>query len=183
MLEMADNVTGTAGLQHPPHLGEEPFTQPVLLKQAPEFEQRCRIRHGFTAQINAHKATQAGAVIQSLFASEVGQIESVLHEVNPQHALQTSRRATVAAFRVIRFDYRAQFGSRNNHVHRVKKLVASCAFASGHKASQPTALPAISRTALAPSTRSSSGNDTPFFAAVNSASIDSAISGGVRLPM
>ena len=38
-----------------------------------------------------------------------------------------------------------------------------------HKTPQPTALPAISRTALAPSTRSSSGNDTPFFAAVNSA--------------
>lgn len=52
-----------------------------------------------------------------------------------------------------------------------------------HKTPQPTALAALSRTALAPSTRSSSGNDTPFFAAVNSASIDSAISGGVRLPM
>ncbi|CAM2157632.1 hypothetical protein PT2222_420044 [Paraburkholderia tropica] len=121
----------TAGLQHPPHLGEEPLTQLVLLKQAPEFEQRCRIRYGFAAQINAHKATQAGAVIQSLFASEVGQIEPVLHEVNPQHALQTNRRATVAAFRVIRFDYRTQFGPRNDGVHRVKKLVASRAFASG----------------------------------------------------
>lgn len=27
----------TAGLQQPPHLGEEPFTQLVLLKQALEF--------------------------------------------------------------------------------------------------------------------------------------------------
>lgn len=56
-------------------------------------------------------------------------------------------------------------------------------FCSAYKAPQPTALPAISRAAFAPSTRRSSGNDTPFFAAVNSASIDRAISGGVRLPM
>jgi hypothetical protein len=44
-------------------------------------------------------------------------------------------------------------------------------------------LAAISRAAFAPSTCSSVGSDTPFFAAVTSARIDTAISGGVLLPI
>jgi hypothetical protein len=53
-----------------------------------------------TAQIDAHKTTQARAVVQRLLASKVGQVEPVLDEVNPQHALQTNGRATIATFRV-----------------------------------------------------------------------------------
>jgi hypothetical protein len=55
----------------------------------------------------------------------------VLHEVNPQHTLQANRRAAIAAFRVIRFDERAQFGPRHDHVHRVEEPVAPRALASG----------------------------------------------------
>jgi hypothetical protein len=55
------------------------------------------IRHSFTTQIDAYEAAQAAAVVQRLFASEVGQIEPVLNEVNPQHPFQTNRRAAIAA--------------------------------------------------------------------------------------
>ena len=44
-------------------------------------------------------------------------------------------------------------------------------------------LAATSRAAFAPSTCSSVGSETPFLAAVTSARIDTAISGGVRLPI
>jgi hypothetical protein len=48
---------------------------------------------------------------------------------------------------------------------------------------QTSPLPATSRAAFAPSTCRIVGNDTPFFAAVTSARIETAISGGVRLPI
>ena len=118
-----------AGLQDPAHFGEELLTQFVRLKHATEFEQRRRVRYGLATQVNTHKATQAGAVVECLFAGKVGQIEPVLHEVNPQHAFQTNRRTAIAAFRIMRLDDRAQFGPRHDRVHRVEKLVAPRAFA------------------------------------------------------
>lgn len=48
---------------------------------------------------------------------------------------------------------------------------------------QTSPVPSSSRAAFAPSTCKIVGNETPFLAAVTSARIDTAISGGVRLPI
>ncbi len=106
-----------AGLQHPTDFGKQMLAQFVRLKQAPEFEQRRRVRYGFTAQVNPDKATQADAVVQRFFAGKVRRIEPVLNEVDAQHALQTNRQAAVAPLRKMRFDHRAQLSPRRNCVH------------------------------------------------------------------
>ncbi|MGF6504234.1 hypothetical protein OKW26_000037 [Paraburkholderia sp. 32] len=53
----------------------------------------------------------------------------MLHEVDPQHALQTDRLAAIAALRIMRLDHRAQLRPWHDRVHRVEKLVAPRAFA------------------------------------------------------
>lgn len=42
------------------------------------------------AKINTHKAAQAGTVVQGFLACKMGQIESVLDEVDAQHAFQAN---------------------------------------------------------------------------------------------
>ncbi|SDE51725.1 hypothetical protein SAMN05444679_12436 [Variovorax sp. CF079] len=89
-----------------------------------EVQQRRAVGHALSAQINAHEAAQCRAVQQRLFTSLIGQVEPVLHEVHPQHALQAHWRAAVAGLRVVRFDHLAQCVPGNDLVHRRKEHIA-----------------------------------------------------------
>ena len=77
---------------------------------------------------------------------------------------------------------RAAFYRRSPDATRESRYACRSLTSSGMPQTVP-AFAAISRAAFAPSTCSSVGSDTPFFAAVTSARIDTAISGGVRLPI
>ena len=51
-----------AGLQHLAHLGEQGFAQLVILQPAAKLQQRRRVGHPLTPQVDAHKAAQCRAV-------------------------------------------------------------------------------------------------------------------------
>jgi hypothetical protein len=55
-----------------------------------------------SAQVDAHEAAQAGAVVQRLLANFVGQVEPVQDEVDAQHALRANRRASADALGIVR---------------------------------------------------------------------------------
>ena len=110
-------------LQHLTHRGKQPLAESVLLQQAAELQQGRAVGYPLSAQIDAHEASQRGAVQQRLFAGLVCQVEPVLHEVHPQHAFEADRWTTVAGLGVVRLDHLAQRGPRNNLVHRRQKHV------------------------------------------------------------
>ncbi len=112
------------GLQHLAHLGEQGLAQLVSLQQATKLQQRGRVRHPLAAQVDADKATQRRAVQQRLLARRIGQIEPVLHEVHPQHALQPHRGTTVARLRVVRLDHPAQLTPRHDLLHRRQERIS-----------------------------------------------------------
>jgi hypothetical protein len=89
-----------------------------------ELQKRCRIRHPLAAKVAAHEATQRRAVQQRVFAGPIGQVEPVLHQIHPKHALQAHRRATVARLWVVRLDHLAQRGPRHDLLHRRQEGVA-----------------------------------------------------------
>jgi len=49
--------------------------------------------------------------------------------MDPQHALQTNRRAAIAALRVMWLDHCTQFSPRHDRIHGVEKLIAPRPFA------------------------------------------------------
>jgi len=93
------------GLQHFAHLGEQRLAQPVRLQKAADFQQRRGIGNALAAQVDAHEAAQARAVVKRFLARLVGQVEPVLHEQHAQHALQPNRRATAFPLWVVRFHH------------------------------------------------------------------------------
>lgn len=114
-----------AGQRNTTDLSEELLAQRVVPEQTPEFEQRRRFGHCLAAQVDPREAAHACAVVQRPVASEVSQVEPVLDEVSPQHALQPVWWAAVAAFRIVHLDLRAKRCSRHSLVlvRYVEKLV------------------------------------------------------------
>ena len=67
----------------------------MILRQAAELQQGGRVAHPLAAEVDARKPTQRHAVEQRAFASHIGQVETVLHEVHllqPQHGQSQKRR-------------------------------------------------------------------------------------------
>lgn len=62
------------GFQTPVHARHQSLAQLVLFQQAPELQQRRRIRRTLAAQINPRKATKHRTVIQRILAGLIGQI-------------------------------------------------------------------------------------------------------------
>jgi len=96
------------------------------------FSSKCRnfgsgVRSGTRSrpQVDAHEATQRRAVQQRILAGLVGQIESVLHDVHAQHALQPDRWTNVARVWAVPLDHLAQCLPRNDLLHRLQESIGS----------------------------------------------------------
>lgn len=90
---------------------------------------RVTSRAAVRATRSTQRTAQAEAVVQGLFACKVGEIEPVLHEVNPQHALERNRRASTAAFRIKQLQHSAKLRLGHDRVHLIEKRFASRRFA------------------------------------------------------
>ena len=75
--------------------------------------------------VDANKKTQTGTVVERILTSHVCQVESVLHDVNAQHALQTYGRTPTACLGIVGLNDDAQRSPRNNGLHRLQELIAS----------------------------------------------------------
>ena len=70
------------------------LSQVVRLHQMAELAYRGLVGHRLSAQVNADKVAHRPRVIQCLFHRRVREVEPVLQQVNPEHALYPNRRPT-----------------------------------------------------------------------------------------
>ena len=82
--------TGVHPLWHPP---------------VSELQQGCRIRNLFRHKIYAKKTTHGVAVIYGVLCPFVGQVEPCLHQIHPQHRLDTPNRSPMLSLRIVRSDH------------------------------------------------------------------------------
>ena len=76
----------------------------VPLQQVPEFADRGFVRQGIVGQLQPGKAPHRLTVVQAIFGLWVGQVEPLLHEVDPEHHRQRLGRMPVLAFGIVRLD-------------------------------------------------------------------------------
>ena len=101
------------------------WSQLVVFEQMAEVFQRCGIRYALGGQIDANKPRQDRHVVEGVFRTFVGKVVPKLHEIEPQHALDTDGRAATFTCRVERFDQLNQKGPRNRLLHLREKCLAS----------------------------------------------------------
>jgi hypothetical protein len=101
---------------------EEDVAEPVLLEPMAELAHRGLVRHRLAPEIDADERPHRRRVVQRFFHGRVGEIEPVLKEVHPQHALQANGRPSVAGLGVDRLDPRTQCSPRHHPVHLGEEL-------------------------------------------------------------
>jgi IS5 family transposase len=101
---------------------EQHLAQPLLFEQMAELADGRFVRHRFLAQVDPDKGPQSRRVVQRFFHRRVGQVEPMLEEVHPQHALHADGRPPVTRLRVDRLDPRTQGSPRHDPVHLGQKL-------------------------------------------------------------
>lgn len=106
--------------QYPTCFCEQLLAQLVLFQQIVEPQQAGCIRYRLAPKVETGEPAQADAVVQRILARLFVQVEAVLQEVNPHHALKSGRRPAVALLRGVRSDYRAQCRPWQNPVHFVQ---------------------------------------------------------------
>ena len=74
------------GFQVPADFPEELFPQVVLLEQIAELQDGGLIRHRLLAEIDTDKAAHGLGITQRFFRSWIREVESLLEEINTQHA-------------------------------------------------------------------------------------------------
>jgi hypothetical protein len=116
----------TALLQHRAGLVEQAFGRLVRLQPMAEMQHRRRVRHRVAVQLDTGKAAQRLAVIKRILDRLVGQTVPLLHNVDPQHALQPDRRPAALALWVEGLETLHQPRPRHHFLHLGQKLVAPC---------------------------------------------------------
>jgi len=97
--------------------------QLMLLEQAPEFQQRCRVRHLFSREIDSHEFAHSLAVVEHIFQPLVAQAVPLLQEVHPQHPLHSDRLpADAPTLRIMPLDQRDQRRPRHDAFHLAQEL-------------------------------------------------------------
>ena len=76
----------------------------VLFQQMMELADRRLVGHGLVAEIDLREAAHHGQVVQRLFHRRVREAESLLQKVNPQHALDAHRTASIAGLGTMRLN-------------------------------------------------------------------------------
>ena len=114
------------GGQVPVDRFEYPAGQVVLLQQAPELQERRRIRRGFSAQVDAHETPDRLAVVDRVLDPLIGQPKALLRHVHAQHPQQSDRRAPAThTLGVVRLDCRNQLRPRRHRLDLRKETIAA----------------------------------------------------------
>lgn len=77
--------------------------QLVRLQQAAKAQDRA-LGHRLVEQIQARKSAHARHIVKRVFGTRIGEIEPLLHEIDPQHHLQRPGTATAASLGIVRLD-------------------------------------------------------------------------------
>ena len=103
---------------------EQLITQVVLLHQVAELADRGFVRHRLPTEVDADEVAQRTGVIESFLGGRIRQVEPVLDEVDPQHALNTDRAPAGALWLGIeRLDSSGQFLPGNDGFHLFQELL------------------------------------------------------------
>lgn len=72
---------------------KQSISQIMALHQMAELTDFCFVRRRLLTEVNAHKLTHRGGIVQNFFSGRIGQIEPVLQEIDTQHTLDADRTA------------------------------------------------------------------------------------------
>jgi hypothetical protein len=97
----------------------------MRLQQMPEPKNRRLVRNLVLTQRESGKAPHRFAVVELVFGLRIRKIEPLLQEVDPEHLLQTHRRAAVPGLGVVRLDQRYQQIPWHHRVHLDQKPLAA----------------------------------------------------------
>ena len=106
-----------------PDVSKNLLSDVVFLKQMAELQQGCRIRNLFRHKIYAKKTTHGVAVIYGVLCPFVGQVEPCLHQIHPQHCLDTPNRSPMLSLRIVRSDHFYPCFPRDDLFHLVEKFL------------------------------------------------------------
>ena len=96
---------------------------PLWRPPVSELQQGCRIRNLFRHKIYAKKTTHGVAVIYGVLCPFVGQVEPCLHQIHPQHRLDTPNRSPMLSLRIVRSDHFYPCFPRDDLFHLVEKFL------------------------------------------------------------
>src|ERR1039458_7297748 len=91
------------------------------VQQMTKAQQRGRIGHALSPQIDTTEFAKSGDVVQGVLASLIGQVEPVGDQVHAQHPLKPHRRSAVSCTRIIWLDQRAELAPWNQRFHTRQK--------------------------------------------------------------
>ena len=106
-----------APLQVLMHGLEQPTAEIVALQQMAEVADGRLVGHRLTAEIDADEAAHRMEVVERLLRTGIGQVESLLQEVDAQHPLQPHRPTPVASLGVERRYQMAELCPRHDRLH------------------------------------------------------------------
>jgi hypothetical protein len=104
-------------LQQRADLGKDRLRQGMLLQKVPEAQDRRLIRDRILTELDASKAPHRLGVVQRILHRRIGQVEPLLHEVDPQHPLHRHRLGAVAGLPIVRLDQPVQVLSGDHRIH------------------------------------------------------------------
>jgi thiamine pyrophosphate-dependent acetolactate synthase large subunit-like protein len=101
---------------------EHRLAEPVLFEEVAELADRRLIGHRLAAQVDADERAHGRRVVQRFLHGRVREIEPVLEEVHPQHALEADRRPAVVGIRVHGLDAGTELAPRHHALHLGQEL-------------------------------------------------------------
>ena len=106
------------------HILEQGLTELVLLEQMTEPANGRLVRGGLLTQVETNEAAHRDRIIERILGGRIGQIESLLQEIDAKHHLQFARRATIASDRIDRRNQLAELGPGDDAIHVAQELGA-----------------------------------------------------------
>ena len=104
------------------HDVEQGMAETLLLEQMTELADRALVRHRLASQIDTDERAHPRRVVQRFFHRGVREIEPMLEEEHPQHALQADGRPAISGLRVHRVDAHAELALGHDPVHLGEEL-------------------------------------------------------------
>ena len=87
------------------------------------------VGHRLPTEVDVRETARGNRFIQGFLGPRVGEIEPLLEEVNPEHALKTYGRPAVLALGIMGRDHRAQIRPGHHLLHVGEELLATGGFA------------------------------------------------------
>ncbi len=105
------------------HSSKDLFVHAALFDEVTELANVCLVRGCFYAEVDPNKFSHSLAIIQAVLGLWVRHVEPLLQEVDPEHSLNSYRRATSLTGGIMGLDQAAKFPPGNDGIHLAQKAL------------------------------------------------------------